>query len=218
MAFDVKITTFLNVLDLVAPFTCRGCGRLGEPLCECCKNYNIRRRAGDLVRFADGVEVAVVALREGVMAKLVEDYKYKSERRTVKVLAEMMAEVVPEFDEDIVVVPLPTIEKHIRERGFDHMKLLGRRLALLKGFDFSPMLRRVNKTVQVGASAEQRWKQARAAYAIAKDVRLDAEKRYLLIDDVWTTGASMSAAVMEMRRAGAKKIAGLVILAAVTKD
>lgn len=46
------------------------------------------------------------------------------------------------------------------------------------------------------------------AYGVQK---IDADKKYLLVDDVWTTGSSMRAACEEMQKAGAKNIEIAVI-------
>lgn len=115
-------------------------------------------------------------------------------------LAELLTSVI---EGDFCLVPLPTIRKHIRERGFDHIKLLCKKT----GFSFEEVLKRKNNTVQVGASGEQRQKQAKEAYSVNKV----SDKKYLLVDDVWTTGSSMLAACEVMREAGTKNLAIAVI-------
>lgn len=235
MAFDVKITTKISVLDLIMPYTCRGCGHLGELLCGCCKNYIIQPE------MRDGWIVAV-GRREGVLMQLVEDYKYKSVRKTAPILAELMDEVlltaagpavadtsptvagatagappvalpaVISLAPDTIVVPLPTISKHIRERGFDHTLKLARALARRhKSWKCCSLIARANKAVQVGSNAEMRKKQALTAYELAPSVEVSADKTYLLVDDISTTGASLEAAREVLRRAGAKKIFGAVV-------
>ena len=102
MGFDVKITTFSRILDLVAPFSCRGCGRLGSLLCERCKKYNMQRivkicpRCRKSQKKCSCMEkIYAVSYRDGVMLKLTEDYKYKSIRKTAEVLAELMSAAIP---------------------------------------------------------------------------------------------------------------------------
>ena len=158
-------------------------------------------------------KIYAVGYREGVLMKLTEDYKYKSIRKTAEVLAELMSAAIPKKfggDEEVVVVPLPTIGRHIRERGFDHTLLLAKRLAILKNWKVATVISRKNTTVQVGADSDKRKEQAKGAYAVSS--RLDEKKQYLLIDDVWTTGASMEAAISAIKKAGAKKVASAVIL------
>ena len=63
--------------------------------------------------------------------------------------------------------------------------------------------------MQVGAKASEREEQARKAYAVRG--KLDVKKVYVLLDDVWTTGASMRAAAEVMKAAGAERVVGVVV-------
>lgn len=103
----------------------------------------------------------------------------------------------------IVLVPLPTIRKHIRERGFDHTLRLCFELEnfLQKRLDdfgisveYQSLLVRKNKTVQVGKEKKERVKQAEKAYGIRDGVKIESKTLYILVDDVTTTGASLAAA------------------------
>ena len=103
----------------------------------------------------------------------------------------------------IVLVPLPTIRKHIRERGFDHTlrlcfeleNFLQKRLEKLgMKVEYEDLLVRKNKTVQVGKEKKERVKQAEKAYGIRDGVKIENKTLYVLVDDVTTTGASLVAA------------------------
>ena len=103
----------------------------------------------------------------------------------------------------IVLVPLPTIRKHIRERGFDHTLRLCFELEnfLQKRLDdfgisveYQSLLVRKNKTVQVDKEKKERMKQAEKAYEIREGIEIENKTLYMLVDDVTTTGASLVAA------------------------
>ena len=103
----------------------------------------------------------------------------------------------------IVLVPLPTIRKHIRERGFDHTLRLCFELEnfLQKRLDdfgisveYQSLLVRKNKTVQVGKEKKERVKQTEKAYGIREGVEIENKTLCILVDDVTTTGASLAAA------------------------
>ena len=103
----------------------------------------------------------------------------------------------------IVLVPLPTIRKHIRERGFDHTlrlcfeleNFLQKRLEKLGiKVEYEDLLVRKNKTVQVGKEKKERMKQAEKAYGIRDGMKIESKTLYILVDDVTTTGASLAAA------------------------
>lgn len=227
MSINVKNTTFPGLLDLISPHSCRSCGRLGSVLCDCCKNYitccnfyicphcgkpfarsskPLPTHQNRLCPDCTGeIPAYVVGVREGPLATLIHDYKYHSTRAIGKTLAELLDARLPEnLPENTVLVPVPTSTAHIRARGFDHIAYLAKHLARRRGLPVEKVLIRAKNTVQVGADAKTRVKQASAAFAV--DQPLDPSKTYLLLDDVWTTGASLSAASEKLRAAGAKHL------------
>ena len=204
MSFIVKITTLLNPLDLLAPHSCRGCGIIGKPLCERCENYILKHHC-------NYKNIYSIGKRDKLLAKIIHDYKYDSVRALEKPLAEMLASILPEISGKVVTVPLPTISKHIRERGFDHTKLIAKRLAKVRGWNTDFLLTRNKNTVQVGSDKKTRLKQAKDAYSIKKDAKIDSSVTYVLFDDVLTTGASMSAAKKKLQDAGASRIIECVL-------
>ena len=214
MGFAVKNTTYFGPLDLLCPYSCRGCGCLGEVLCGCCKKYLCCRKNLEFLRKKLVAEefdgIWGYSAREGMVDELVKEYKYGPVRGVGVVLAGFLDEAIPGDLGEVVVVPLPTVAKHIRKRGFDHTKYLARRLARRRGWECDSLLMRANDTVQVGATGNERLIQAETAYR-AREGRVGVDKAYLLVDDVWTTGASMKAAAKELRRMGARRIYGAVV-------
>lgn len=228
MGFDVKNTTKIGLLDWFCPHTCRGCGALGSIFCECCKKYMSEQRRNVCPICKRMLEKSeqkcqdcempfrrfyVGGYREGALAKLIQEYKYQSVRAVVGVLTGLLFEAVPEDlgvkRENTVVVPLPTIGRHVRQRGLDHTKNMAKKLAKVRGWRFERILERAADTVQVGTSAAERSEQAKRAYRVFGKV--DPDKTYVLLDDVWTTGASMLSAAEVMMRAGAKDLVGVVV-------
>lgn len=220
MSFIVKNTTFCSLIDLVCPHSCRGCGAIGKPLCECCKNDIILAHLDFCPNCQHPLKnffcencglppIFAVGAREQLLGRLIHDYKYHQVRALSFELADILNQVLPVFDDEVLVVPLPTIRRHIRERGFDHTLLIAKKLARLRGFKVSPILMRAKNYVQVGADHETRKLQAKEAYELTGAVNPNAT--YLLLDDVWTTGASMKEAIKKLQQAGVLKIAGAVL-------
>lgn len=232
----MKNTTKWGLVDLICPHTCRGCGELGAVLCERCKKYILNERVeicpickkivaetGENVQKTkvEGEDEVckgcdspfercwVVGWRKGALAKVVKDFKYKSVRAAGEALAELADAVLPQGLAEMTIVPLPTIGRHVRERGLDHTKVLAKKLAKMRNWRVDAVLARATDTVQVGASAAKRKNQAESTYEVVK--KLDSKQKYLLLDDIWTTGATMRAAAKRMREAGAKEIYGIVL-------
>lgn len=215
MGFIVKNTTIKNPLDLICPHTCIGCGAVGEVLCECCKNNilvehlnycpNCKRLTSDGdCKYCALPPCFMVGWRDELVFKLAEEFKYHSVRALGDVLAELLDVILPEVDGKVVIVPLPTIKKHVRERGFDHMLKIAQKLGKRRKWKVEQILQRRKNTVQVGANREARLVQAAEAYGLAG--RVDPGTTYVLVDDVWTTGASMKIATKKLQRAGASKV------------
>lgn len=225
MPNNVKNTTIISLLDVLAPHSCRGCGLIGRPLCDRCKKYildlqhpicpNCKSTAipPKCPHCPDLPPSYVAGERSGLLASIVHDYKYHSIRALAKPLAEIMYHALPISiqSEKSRLVPLPTIPSHIRSRGFDHTLLIARYLSRLTTIPIDPILRRARNTVQVGTDQKTRQNQAAQAYYLTTN-SLDPNTTYLLFDDVWTTGASMRACVKKLRQAGANHIS-IAILA-----
>ena len=203
MSLKCKNYNKCGIFDLLCPHICRGCGRLGSVICECCKK-NISKTKID---FKEGI---ACAWRDSLLGEMVEEYKYNSVRALGAELAEILDAKIPCLNGEVVVVPLPTIDRHIRERGLDHTFEIGKRLAKRRGWRCEKVLARKNKTVQVGASAKERMEQAKEAYVL--DAEIENGVTYLLLDDVWTTGASMKAAEKLLLDAEASKVVKAVLV------
>lgn len=227
MGFIVKNTTFCNVSELICPHTCRGCGSIGNVFCECCKNDIIL----DHINYCplckrpilDGKcpecwlpPCYMVDWRDGEVGRLIHDYKYHSVRAIGDALADLLDNVLPYIDGDVAIVPLPTTAKHIRARGFDHTAKIAAKLARRRHWHVEMLLSRAKDSVQVGAGDLRRKLQAAEAYSCTGKVV--PERTYILFDDVWTTGASMKAALKKLQQAGASKIILAVLAVSRTKN
>ncbi len=94
MLKNVKNTTFPSLLDLIAPHSCRGCGRIGEALCNRCKKYIISQRVnicpkckaeitaknGKCKDCKDLPPTFIIGERSGLLGDVIHDYKYESRR------------------------------------------------------------------------------------------------------------------------------------------
>ena len=218
MRFIVKNTTFLSPLALLLPHSCRGCGAIGEAVCECCKKDIILKHenycpnckeinpTGKCKNCKKLPPIFVINERKSLVGDLIHDYKYNSNRSLARPLAEILNETLPIIEGEVVIVPLPTINRHIRERSFDHTFLLAKKLAKIRDYRVEKVLLRNKNTVQVGTDEKTRIKQASEAFRINENIEVKSDKTYILLDDVWTTGASMKVAIKKLREAGAKKI------------
>jgi ComF family protein len=150
--------------------------------------------------------VFVVGERTKTLKELVGNFKYLSRRESAQAIAELLDSVLPEnLPDDLVVVPLPTIPKHIRERGFDHMKLVARKLSRQRRLVCSlDLLGRTGNASQHSADLRQRQRQATQAFAI--NPSRPVPTKVFLVDDIYTTGATVTAVAKLLQKHGAKEI------------
>ncbi len=213
----VKNTTFPSLLDLIAPHSCRGCGHTGSVLCDRCKKYILKNHQnlcpicktsnqnGTCKTHQKALPPTfILGERSGLLGHLIHDFKYQSVRALAQPLAELLSQILPTPTSNTIIVPLPTISKHIRARGLDHTYLIAKRLAKLHpNYRVQKLLIRAKDTVQVGSDLKTRLSQATEAYTINHKYKISPSTTYILLDDVWTTGASLLSATKKLQQAGA---------------
>jgi predicted amidophosphoribosyltransferase len=106
----------------------------------------------------------------------------------------------------VAIVPVPPHPARLRKRGYDPAGLLARALARRTGLPLAPVLRRgATPSRQLGASRDERLRAGRLEFT----PRGPAPQTAILVDDVHTTGATLSACASALRGAGAGRIHAL---------
>lgn len=110
-----------------------------------------------------------------------------------------------------LVAPIPLGRRRLQERGYNQVALIAWPLAVFAGWPYDPgAVRRLRETrSQVGLSAEERRENMRDAFWA--DARRVGGKRVLLVDDVATTGATLSACAQAVLAAGARDVRALTL-------
>lgn len=93
-----------------------------------------------------------VGNRTGILQRLIGNYKFQRMLATSRDLAELLNEIIPVLDKNTIIVPIPTTPSRIRERGYDHMLLVAKTLARMRGYECQSILRRESDTKQRQAS------------------------------------------------------------------
>ena len=126
-------------------------------------------------------------------------------------LAKVAGGRLEEFAAD-VVVPVPLHPSRLRERGYNQAELIARPLARLLGIPFRSYLlvRTRPRPDKVRLTRRERWETVRGAYAMHQGAKVD-KIRVLLVDDVFTTGATLDACSRALRGAGAVRVAGMTV-------
>lgn len=110
-----------------------------------------------------------------------------------------------------VLIPVPLGKKRLKERGYNQVALVARPLAYQLGWPYQPdALQKTRETrSQVGLSVYQRSENVQNAYQA--DSKIVKGKSVLIMDDVATTGSTISACTAALQAAGAKEVYVLTI-------
>ncbi|MGN0985283.1 MAG: ComF family protein [Candidatus Enterenecus sp.] len=205
------------LLTLLYPPKCPFCGRVlearEEGLCSRCRR-TLPWTAGQSrsVDFCDAC-LSPLWYREGVR-RAVHRYKFHHGRTHAALLGTLMAQCLRDNWAEPVdaVVWVPLSEKHRRRRGYDQAELLARRVGEECGLPVLDALEKVRDTAT--QSRLERESQRRANVLGAYRVREGAELaglRLVLVDDVVTSGATLSECASCLRMAGAESVAALTL-------
>ena len=213
-------TLLISLTDLLMPRICLACGCQLLPgerhLCSCCLadlplthfegalHNPMADKYNSLVCDAPAYERAVALFYySGGFRNITKSLKYHRNfgagRQFARMLGERMAAVSSDgFD---LVCPVPLHWTRRFTRGYNQAEIIGREVARMLGVPFYPhLLRRVHRTgTQTRLSAEERSRNVAGAFRVRKGPT--NVKSVLLIDDVFTTGATVAACDAALREA-----------------
>jgi ComF family protein len=205
------------LMETFFPPHCVACGAAGAWLCPACiAAIPGPRRLVPVSRLRvrpDGLDGAL-ALAPHVypLREAVHGFKYGGLRVLADPLSALLAEGWQVRHPDVdVVIPVPLHRDKMRRRGYNQSELLSLAFGERVGLEVrSDIVKRWRATrSQIGLSPEERQENVSGAFICAEGPVRGA--RVALIDDVLTTGATMSACARALREAGASEVWGLAL-------
>lgn len=207
------------MLDLLLPQRCLACERPGAQICDACR-LGLRRigppfcaRCGaptawpvERCRECAGRRLAFVRARAAVeydeaIRRVVAGWKERGLRGLAVWAAEIVRETLPRPDVDCIV-PIPADRDRWLKRGHHAASGLARELGTCWDLPVEPLLVRTRpSTPQRGLDDTARRRNVRGAFRARA-----APATVLLVDDVYTTGATVNAAASLLRKAGARRV------------
>ena len=235
----IKLRKILaQVPEMLVPSTCLTCNRFVDVQGGCCPQCWGQLRfvtkplcpvmgspfsidMGDNFLSAEAIanpppfdKLRAVLLYDDLARKLVSSIKYSDRADLLRWVANWMnvsgQEVIKEVD---AIIPIPLHPSRLRARRFNQAGELAHRLAEIndKEFLYEVLIRKKHTRQQVGLSENERARNVSGAFIVPQEMKINLKgKRVLLIDDVYTTGATAKAATRALKRGGASQINVLV--------
>ncbi|WP_417320791.1 double zinc ribbon domain-containing protein [Emcibacter sp.] len=227
-----------RLLDLVLPPRCPGCGDLlpeagklcaacwsslgflSGPACSCCGFPFPHDKGGEVLcgvcqaqdRHFDRVRSALIY--DGGSRPLLLGFKHGDRTDLAPFLADLLYLAGRELlaDSDLIL-PVPLHPRRLLRRRYNQAALLAGRLAHKYGLPRENLLlRRHRATTPQGGNYTARQKNVRSAFSIPERYRDRVQgRRILLVDDVYTTGATLQSCARELKKRGAEKVFGLTV-------
>jgi len=196
---------------------------LTDPFCPYCKSF---LEEGDTTcgfcnsagKFSDDHEILLVRSLgrfDDYYKELIHRFKYGKKIPLGKRLGQRLGETINDdsiFLKSDFLIPVPLHKSRYRERGFNQSDILAEGISKVIGLSVlkSVLKRKKNTKDQTRLSPQEREKNVRGAFVVIEPERING-KKIILVDDVITTGATLSECAWMLKQAGAEKILGMTI-------
>jgi ComF family protein len=193
-----------SLLDLVFPPRCEVCRTSSqEIICSSCFKQ---------IKFMKPhLGIYCVSIYDGVLREAIHRFKFKRRKKLAEPLGFLMVQYLSqlpllEMEKLDAIVPVPLHRRRLRERGFNQAELLGNIVGKYFGLPLLPAVERTRDTqAQFDLPREKRFNNIAEAFSVARPVEIEG-RRIMLIDDIYTTGATITECSRALKAAGAKRI------------
>jgi len=210
-----------SALDAALPAMCVGCGTEGEALCDTCRpalDARLDEPAGVPIGLPAAIPSPLLQLDwcapfAGVVRDALHAIKYGGEQRVAEPLGAAVARRWARIGVGAdLVTHVPVHADRARQRGYDQAALIARSAATHLTLPHARLLVRERATIaQFDLDRRRRATNVRGAFALDGRAPPVAGRWILLIDDVTTTGATLSACAVPLIEAGALGVSAITV-------
>lgn len=163
---------------------------------------------------------ALFSYKDQLVRIAIRQVKYKRNQKIARLFAEILKNfIVPELEDEIVytnfvdpiIVPIPSHQRKMREKGFNQTVLILNELSRISTFEIKEVLVKIKETgPQTSKNREERLKNLQNCFVV-KEKELIYGRNIIVFDDVITTGGTLNEARRALKLAGARRIVGFAL-------
>lgn len=241
MSSNLSILKFFKIivescLNLLFPLNCIKCGILLEwgsiCICDLCldsvimdiKNEQLRKKnTRDVIlnKLKNVFDIEVediffIGKYTGILAELIKLMKYSGYSKLADRLSIRLSNIIEIQSEDVKIISVPITTSGKKTRGFNQTEIMAKRISKELGMDYIKDVIKFKKKKkdQVSSTKEERLKQMKGSMYIDRNYKHITGQSVLIVDDVMTTGATLSEAYRIVRSCSDKCIYFVLIAVA----
>lgn len=201
-----------SFVDCLFPVYCVECEREGEWWCRECRPVKLVKP--NFFVTDPPLNGAFFIFRyhhNNAVSRLIQQFKYQQGHAMSELWRDTVPLSIPIEIRDAEVVPVPLFSHRARERGYNQAEIIADSLATQWNLKLDKkLLERVRATKQQAKLSKiERQENVQAAFGVGSGDRVP--ECVLLVDDVYTTGATMTECARVLKEAGAKRVFGYVL-------
>lgn len=218
-------TALRGLLNLFLQSHCSLCQRStsGELCVYCERQLRTCQLPDPKVKWQAPIPVFSWGVYGGTLKRAIAAMKYENQPQIARLLGQWLGEAwlsnFTKLQTNLLVVPIPLHASKQKQRGYNQAALIAQGFCQTTGLKSTLKgLERVRETqAQFGLSTSEREKNLNSAFGIGQGLRNRPNNPILLVDDIYTTGATAASAVQTLHQYG-MQVSGLVAVATTMKD
>lgn len=199
-----------EIIDILWPKTCLGCGKEGQYICKDCAIF---LSEVDMIEAGPRSNIMSVWEYEGLMEKLILKIKYDGCYDIINELVEKAFKTIElNLPPDIYITYVPMYRKKEKRRGFNQAELIAKKVGERTNRPVVKLLEKIkDNRSQVGLGPQERAENVKNVFKMIEVRPQSMWQNVLIVDDVYTTGATMGECIKILKKAGVKNVWGFTL-------